>query len=179
MKLRPLVRAAVIAALYVTLCLAFAPISYGALQIRVSEAFALLPVLCPEAVLGVTLGCFLANMIASNPVDMVVGTSATLLAALATRKLRNVRWRKLAILPSLPPVVFNALIIGALITYFETSFSGFFWPVFGFNAATVGLGQLISCSVLGVALVRFIESKPGVLRLFQDKNTISTSNKPL
>ena len=60
MSVQKMVRAAVIAAVYVALCLVLAPLSFGPVQIRFAEALTLLPVLCPEAVLGVTLGCFLS-----------------------------------------------------------------------------------------------------------------------
>lgn len=165
MELRKLVRAALIAAVYVVLCVTLAPFSYGPVQVRVSEALTLLPVLCPEAVVGVAAGCFLANALTGVPADMVVGTLATLLAALATRRLRRVRFRGLALVPSLPPVVFNALIVGVMLTLLYSPASS---PaiVYLANIASVGAGQLISCSVLGVALIWAIEKNPALLRLF-------------
>lgn len=160
-------RAAIIAALYVVLSLVFAPISFGAVQVRVSEALTMLVVLCPEAIVGVTLGCFLSNMLASAPIDMVVGTLATLLAALATYKLRNIRWHGLPLLASLPPVLFNAVIIGVELTllYYPTDKPS----VYLFNMLTVGVGQIISCSVLGILLVKIIEKNPPLLAIVQNK----------
>ncbi len=172
-KLRFMVRAAIIAALYVTLCLVLAPLAYGSVQIRFSEALTLLPVLCPEAVVGVTLGCFIANMIGSTPLDMVVGTLATFLAALATRKLRNVRWKKLALPASLPPVLFNAVILGVQFTVLEFFPASFPLPVFFYNMLTVGIGQLVACSVLGVALVWFIEKNPALLKMLQGEKSLT------
>lgn len=162
-----MVRTAIIAAVYVALCFVLAPLAYGPVQIRFAEALTLLPVLCPEAVLGVTLGCFLANMISGVPVDMVVGTLATLLAALATRKLRNVRTGRLALVPSLPPVLFNAVIVGIELTllYYPTASP---FKIYLLNMASVGAGQLVSCSVLGVAMVWAIERSPALRRLFTD-----------
>lgn len=161
---RKMVRAALIAAVYVVLCLVFSPISYGPVQVRIAEMLTLLPVFCPGAVAGVTLGCFLANMLSGSIVDMVVGTSATLLAALATYKLRNLRWKNLALLASVPPVLFNAVIVGIELTVL---FNGARSPagVYLFNMATVGLGQLVSCSVLGVALVWLLEKNTAVKRM--------------
>lgn len=168
MTTRKLARAGVIAAVYVALCFVLAPLSYGTVQIRFAEALTLLPVLCPEAILGVTLGCFIANLISGSLVDMVVGTLATLLAALTTRRLRNVRFKGLALVPSLPPVLFNAVIVGAELTllYFPHPATA---GITLLNMASVGAGQLISCSLLGVALIWAIEHNPTLRHLFADK----------
>ena len=91
MSVKRLVRCAVIAALYVVLCLVLQPFSYGAVQVRVAEAFCLLPVFGAEYIIGVTLGCFLANLLGSTVIDVIFGTLATLLACLVTYKLRDVR----------------------------------------------------------------------------------------
>lgn len=106
LSVRRLVRCAVIAAVYVVVCLVLAPFSYGAVQVRVAEALCLLPVFGAEYIVGVTLGCFLANLLGSTVVDVVFGTLATLLACLVTYKLRDIRVKGLAIPASLPPVVF-------------------------------------------------------------------------
>ena len=167
MSVRKMVRAAAIAAVYVALCLVLAPLSFGPVQVRFAEALALLPVLCPEAVVGVTLWCFLANMIASAPVDMVVGTAATLCAELLTRKLRRLRFRNLPLAASLPPVLINAVVVGAELTilYFSPSSPA---GVYLVNMLSVGAGQVVSCGVLGVLLVWGIEKNPALLQLFRD-----------
>ena len=90
-----LVRCAMIAAVYTVLCLVLQPFSYGAVQVRVAEAFCLLPVFGAEYIVGVTLGCLLANLLGSTMVDVVFGTAATLIACLATYALHNVRWKGL------------------------------------------------------------------------------------
>ena len=69
---RRTVRGAVIAALYAALTILLAPISYGAVQIRLSEAMTLLPILMPEAVTGVTLGCLLANLLGGSMLPDIV-----------------------------------------------------------------------------------------------------------
>ena len=88
---RKMVRCAVVAAIYVALCLGLAPFSYGAVQVRVAEALCLLPIFGPEYILGVTLGCALANLLGSTMIDVVFGTLATFLACLCTYAVR--RWR--------------------------------------------------------------------------------------
>lgn len=164
-----LVRCAVIAAVYVVLCLALAPFSYGAVQVRIAEALCLLPVFGAEYIVGVTLGCFLANLLGSTVIDVVFGTLATMLACLVTYKLRNVRVKGLAIPASLPPVVFNMLIVGAFEITFFFSDTAPTAALAAFNAVAVGIGEIISCTVVGVALVKLVESNEGLKRIFTEK----------
>ena len=164
-----LVRCAVIAAVYVVLCLALAPFSYGAVQVRIAEALCLLPVFGAEYIVGVTLGCFLANLLGSTVIDVVFGTLATLLACLVTYKLRNVRVKGLAIPASLPPVVFNMLIVGAFEITFFFSDTAPTAALAAFNAVAVGIGEIISCTIVGVALVKLVESNKGLKRIFTEK----------
>ena len=135
---------------------------------RVAEALCLLPVFGAEYIVGVTLGCFLANLLGSTVVDVVFGTLATLLACLVTYKLRDIRVKGLAIPASLPPVVFNMIIVGAFeITFFSDGAPTAMLAVF--NAVTVGIGELISCTILGVALVKLIESNAGLNKIFTEE----------
>lgn len=155
-SVRKLVRCAMVAALYVVLCLALQPFSYGGVQVRVAEALTLLPIFGPEYIAAVTVGCFLANLLASVWQDWVFGTLATLLACLVTYSLRHLRVRGLALPAAVPPVVFNALIVGPVIAiYFESSPATL--PLILFNMVSVAVGEIISCMVLGVLLVRIIE----------------------
>ena len=85
---RTLVRIAVISALYAGLTLVLAPISYGAIQVRVSEALTILPLFCWEAIPGLAIGCFIANL-PMGLWDMLIGTLATLLAAFSTRLVKK------------------------------------------------------------------------------------------
>ncbi|MCQ5079208.1 QueT transporter family protein [Gemmiger formicilis] len=169
LSVRRLVRCAVIAAVYVVVCLVLAPFSYGAVQVRVAEALCLLPVFGAEYIVGVTLGCFLANLIGSTAIDVVFGTLATLMACLVTYKLRNVRIKGLAIPASLPPVVFNMIIVGAFEITFFFSDGAPTAALAAFNAVTVGIGEIISCTVLGVALVKLIESNDSLHKIFTEE----------
>ena len=169
LSVRRLVRCAVIAAVYVVVCLVLAPFSYGAVQVRVAEALCLLPVFGAEYIVGVTLGCFLANLLGSTVVDVVFGTLATLLACLVTYKLRDIRVKWLAIPASLPPVVFNMIIVGAFEITFFFSDGAPTAMLAVFNAVTVGIGELISCTILGVALVKLIESNAGLNKIFTEE----------
>lgn len=170
LSVRRLVRCAVIAAVYVVVCLVLAPFSYGAVQVRVAEALCLLPVFGAEYIVGVTLGCFLANLLGSTVVvDVVFGTLATLLACLVTYKLRDIRVKGLAIPASLPPVAFNMIIVGAFEITFFFSDGAPTAMLAVFNAVTVGIGELISCTILGVVLVKLIESNAGLNKIFTEE----------
>ena len=153
LSVRKLARCGMVAALYVVLCMALQPFSYGAVQVRVAEALCLLPVFGAEYIFGVVLGCSLA----------------TLLACLVTYKLRNIRFKGLALAASLPPVVFNAVIIGIEIAVMfpDPSSSAPLWLACVTNGISVGIGELISCTVLGVLLVRIIEASPAVRKVFE------------
>lgn len=167
MSVKRLVRCAIIAAVYVVLCLALAPFSYGAVQVRVAEALCLLPVFGAEYIVGITLGCLLANLLGSTVIDVVFGTLATLLACLLTYRLRHLRVRGLAIPASLPPVLSNAVIVGLEISIFFSDVPAA-TPLILFNMLTVGLGEIITCCILGVALVRLIESNTGLKQIFTE-----------
>ncbi len=160
-----LVRCGMIAAVYVVLCLALQPFSYGAVQVRLAEALCLLPVFGPEYIAGVTLGCLLANALGSTVIDVVFGTLATLLACLVTYRLRGLRPAGLALPAALPPVLFNALIVGWEISVFFSDTPATL-PITLFNMLTVGVGEVISCCVLGVALVKLIERNRALRRIF-------------
>ena len=146
-SVRKLVRCGVVAAIYVVLCMALQPLSYGAVQVRVAEALCLLPVFGAEYIAGVVLGCFLANLLGSTIVDVIFGTLATLLACLVTYKLRNIR---IEIAVMFPDPTSSAPIWLACIT----------------NGISVGIGELISCTVLGVLLVKIIESSKALRKIF-------------
>ena len=169
MTTRKIVRGGLIAAVYVVLCVAFAPISYGPVQVRVSEALTLLPILCPEAVIGVTLGCLISNLFTGMWLDVVVGTTATLLAALATRQLRHVRIKGVPFVASLPPVLFNAVLVGAELTYLYLPANARPATAFLANMASVGVGQVISCCILGLLLLWVIERNPALSRFFRSE----------
>lgn len=168
---KSLTRCAMIAALYAVISIALLPISFGAVQARVSEALTLLPVYTPLGTIGVTLGCLITNAygVAAGAnilgaADIFIGTAATLIAALMTRALRNVRTFGLPIAAAIPPVVVNAVIIGAELTFAETN--TIFSPLLIINMVQVGLGQALSCLVLGLLMCWSIEKAGLDKRLF-------------
>ena len=116
MKNKTLVRfciSAVIAALYAAVSLALAPLSFGPIQIRIAEAMTLLPILFPEAIAGVTLGCFLTNLIGAilgvnllGFFDVFAGTLATFLAAMLTWRCRKLCVKGVPLVSALMPETF-------------------------------------------------------------------------
>lgn len=155
-----LAEAALIAALYVglTFLSSVFGLAYGGVQFRISEALTLLPALFPAAVPGLTLGCIIANLTSPfGVVDIVVGASATLLAALVSRALRGMRVHGIPLLSALPPVIFNAVFVGAEITFFlpdGASLTGFL-----LSAGGVALGEAVVCLALGLPLTVTLERR--------------------
>ena len=153
---RYLTRAAVIAALYVALTYVagIMNLAYGPVQFRFSEALTVLPFLFPEAVPGLFVGCVISNLISPYGVlDLVVGSAATLLAAIWTNRCRS-RW-----FAPMPPVIANAVMVGAMIAWYEAGFGAGFPAAFAYNALTVGLGELIVCYALGLPLLKLLENR--------------------
>ncbi len=144
-----LARCSLIAAAYAVLTLAFPAMSYGPVQVRISEALCILPFFMGEAVWGLTAGCFIANLIGVSigvtlPWDILVGTLATFLAVVITRKIR-MKW----LLP-LPTVISNAVLVGAMLTYVILPEAEAI-PLW-YNILTVGAGEVIACYGLGMPL---------------------------
>lgn len=139
-------QAGVIAALYVVLTLlanAFGLANY-AIQVRISEALTILPFFTPAAIPGLFAGCLLSNLITGcAPMDVVFGSLATLVGAIGTYMLRKNKW-----LTPIPPIVANIIVVPLVLAYvyqFEGSLFYF--------AVTVGIGEIISCGVLGMILL--------------------------
>ena len=155
---RSLTRAALIAALYLLLTIVFQAISFGAVQFRISEALMLLPVLTVDAVPGLFVGCVLANLLGGGIwYDVVLGSIATLLAAVFARKLRN----KPALAAAMP-VLFNGLIVGPVVyfAYVRAPGEAVNTLVMLSSVGTVALGELVVCYVLGLPLLRVLRRIP-------------------
>lgn len=148
MNVKKLARAGIIAAIYVALTLLTQPISFGMLQVRVSEALTLLPFIFPEAIWGVTVGCLIANIFGGTVLDVIFGTLATLLAAIITRKMKSVY------LAPLPPIILNGLIVGSVV-----AFNIYAEPNIGVIATVclmVAAGEAVSCYILGIPLMALV-----------------------
>ena len=150
-KVTALTRAALIAALYAALTLLLAPISYGEVQIRLAEALTLLPIVLPEAVPALAIGCLLANLLGGCTIfDVVFGTLATLLAAACTRLLK-----KHFLLAATMPVLFNGVIVGAVVHFAYA-------PVIPLPLCmlSVAAGEAVACFVAGPLVLRALRRLP-------------------
>ena len=156
-----LATAGVIAALYAVLAYVASifGIAYGPIQCRFSEALCVLPFLFPAATPGLFVGCLVANLLSPyGALDIIFGSLATLLAAVWTQHTHH-KW-----LAPLPPVLCNAVIVGAVISFQQTGFTGAFAGAFVYNAVTVGVGEAIACYVLGGVLLTVLPKVPALRR---------------
>ena len=154
--LRRLAEGGLIAAMYAALTLAIPAASFGMGQFRVSEMLTILPVFTPAAIPGLAVGCVVSNIVGlamganvAGAWDILFGPLATLAAAVLTYAMRNIRFKGLPILSTLPPVLLNAVVVGLELT---VALFGFSWPVYGLCMLQVGLGQLAACTGCGLLL---------------------------
>ena len=153
--IRELTFAAVLGGAYAALTMLLPIPQYAGVQFRLAEALTLLPFLIPAATPGLVVGCFIANILSPyGLLDIIAGSAATLLACLWTQRMKN---RRLA---ALPPVVCNAVIVGGVIAFAMTGFGPGFWVAYAINAASVGLGELVVCFVLGDLLLDAVVKIP-------------------
>ena len=170
-NVRKIAFAGVIAALYAALTVAVAPIAYGPLQFRVAEALCILPFFFPAAVPGLFIGCIIANLLSPyGMLDVVVGSVASLLAALCTMQIGKAGRGRLLdkVLACMPPVLFNAVFIGALIAWFMVGFGEFgaYMAAFAINGLQVGFGQLVVLYALGLPLLIYLPRSKAIFRLY-------------
>ncbi len=140
-------QSAVIAALYVVLTLIANTLGLAnySIQVRISEALTILPLFTPAAIPGLFVGCLLSNILTGCIMwDIVFGPIATLLGAVGTYLLRN---RKRKWVATLPPILSNTIIVPFVLAY-AYRFEGTI-PYF---MVTVGIGEILSCGVLGMIL---------------------------
>ena len=165
---RDLTLAAVLAAVYAALTITLPVPQYGAVQIRFAEALTVLPFLFPAATPGLFVGCIIANLFSPFVLDVVFGSMATLLACLWTSRMTS-RW-----LAPLPPVLCNAVIVGAEIAWFEAGFGPGFGAAYAFNALTVGLGELAACLILGQLLLSALPRVPALRPFIPERRLTPT-----
>lgn len=161
MKTKYVIQAAIIAAIYALVTLLLAPISYGPIQIRISEALTVLPALTPAGIPGLFIGCLLANILGGAAVpDIVFGSLATLAAAAVSYRLKD----RHALVP-LPPVIANGIIVG-IVVYFMYGFT-----ITGTTAVdmmlcmlSVSAGEAVACYAAGLPLLKLLKRQE---RIFQ------------
>lgn len=152
-NIRLMVQAAIIAAVYVTLMISFAPLTSGLFQLRFSEALTILPAFTPAAIPGLFVGCLLGNFLVGAALpDIIFGSLTTLAAAYLSHLLRGKRW-----LVPMPPVVLNAIVVGYMLVHVYGAtvplFTAMIW---------VAAGEIAACYAIGYPLLT-------VLNRYKDK----------
>ena len=157
-KVMLVTQAAMIAAVYVVLGVLFAPLGTKAIQVRFAEALTILPLFTSAAIPGVFIGCLLSNFLAGAILpDVIFGSLATLIGSIVTYTLR----KKRPIFGTLPPIIANTIIIPLVLRY------GYGDPLpIPYMMLTVGLGEVLSCGVLGIIL--YAALKPMKHRIFRN-----------
>ena len=151
-----LAHAAMIAAIYVVLVYLFRPISFSHIQIRIAEALTILPFFTPAAIPGVTIGCLLGNLLTGADIlDIIFGSLATLLGAIGSYGLRKHKF-----LVPLPPILANTIIVPWVLRFaYGEALS------IPFMMLTVGIGEIISCGILGLILLASLDQYKSIFRL--------------
>lgn len=154
LKTKRIVRTAVIAALYALLTVALAPISYGNFQFRVSEILVLLAYFDPFYIGGLTLGCFIANLLGPNgTMDVIFGTLATFISvgaiSLTAKYIKN---KTSLFIASLWPTIFNGIIIGWML---NVTVGAPLWITIG----EVALGEFVVITIVGLPVFKVIQNR--------------------
>ncbi|MBQ8378345.1 MAG: QueT transporter family protein [Oscillospiraceae bacterium] len=152
-----------VSAIYVVLTIALSGLSYGGIQFRVAEALMLLCVFKKEYCVALSVGCLISNMFSPMPLDMVIGTLATVVAALPmyfVGKLYDKKPLLTLVVASLFPAVSNGIIIGLELNFFYGE------PLL-VSMAQVMFGELVCVSVFGVILFRMISKNNHFMRILR------------
>lgn len=153
-SVRDLTLAAMVAALYAVMGYFGSSfgLTFGPIQFRFAEALTILPFLFPAAAPGLFVGCLTVNLLSPyGPLDIIVGSAATLIAALWTGRLKN-KW-----LAPLPPVICNTVLVGFTIGWAEAGgFTAALPAAWAWNGFTVGVGELGACYILGMLLLELL-----------------------
>ena len=166
MMIKKIVQGALIGALYAALTLVAAPISFGLMQVRISEALCILPFFTPAAVPGLFVGCVVANLLGGAALyDVVFGSLATLIGAIGTFALRKLGENTSRTLPGgmslgawlapLPPIAANTIIMPFVIAKISETPESI--PLFAFS---VFVGEIVCCGGLGLLLLAALKKHP-------------------
>lgn len=182
-------RAGIIAALYVALTYAFAPVAFGVFQIRPGEALTLLPLFFPEAIPALYVGCLLANL--ASPFllyDLTIGPLATLAAAVCTYligvALRKYTGKGAAALKvglgGIFPILFNAFVIPAVIVFLCSEGADATIAVYWTTFASFLLTETVWVIGLGTPLYAFVSGmrKKGVSAFTDSKKKTAHTLPP-
>ncbi len=148
-------RAAIIAALYIVLTFLANALGLAnyAIQVRFSESLCILPYFTKAAIPGLFIGCLLSNIMTGCALpDIIFGSVATLIGGIVTYLLRKYKWAA-----PIGPITANALIIPFVLLY------AYGIQPLWFSFVTVTVGEIISCGILGMLLLKSLERYRNVL----------------
>lgn len=159
--IRTLTTASLIAAMYTVLTVCLAPLSYGLVQCRLSEALTILAAFTPTAIPGLTIGCVVSNLIGLSMGSNIAGAADVLLGPLATGVAAWLSWalrdRRVGGLPfwsTIPPVLTNALIVGTELAAVAPQFTAEVWFI---QMGLVAVGQVVACIGGGLLVARGLQ----------------------
>ena len=164
MNLKQITKTAIIAALYCVLTLTFAPLSYGVVQLRISEVLTVIPKFSKSSIIGLSIGCLVSNYIgmaymgSAGMIDVVFGTLATFLAAVCSFCTRKNKW-----LVPLFPTLFNGLIVGGYLHFIAFKNVNLFMCMF-----LVALGEGIVTYLFGIPFINFVEKHSKIGEILHD-----------
>ncbi|WPC43158.1 QueT transporter family protein [Clostridium sp. JS66] len=154
MNLKKLIKIAITAALYAASTMAIAPLSYGAIQFRFSEVMTLLAYIDPIYIPGLVLGCALSNIYSPlGLIDVLVGTTATLISVYMISKTKNL------FIATLWPTI-NCVFVGAEL-YFVLH------QPFWISTLYVCLGEFVVVTCIGYPLFRLLLKRKDVLNVLK------------
>ena len=173
---RDLTFAAMVAALYAVMGY-FGNIfglTFGVVQFRFAEALTVLPFLFPATAPGLVVGCLITNLLSPyGPIDVVMGTLATAIAAWLTAKMP--RWY----LAALPPILVNMVILAPMWSWTGAgAINGAFWALCGYNAVTFAIGETTVCYILGTILLRVLPRIAFFRSMMPEKRLAQTCLQP-
>lgn len=156
-KIQFIVSQAIVASLYVVLTVIVGPFSYMAIQLRISEILILLCFYKKDYFIGLTLGCFIANLFSPMILyDITLGLLATVLSLIAIIKSKNLY------IAIIFPILFNGLIVGLELTLaYELPYL--------VSCLEVALGEAIAM-VLGLMIFKVLEKNEKIINLIKLNN---------
>lgn len=158
LSIKNLTRIAVSAAVYAMLTLVVSPLAFGAVQFRFSEILVLLCFYRKDYAVGMTMGCFIANLLSPFGLDIIFGTLGTAAAAFLMYYCRNIY------LSAVLPVITNGVMVGL-------EFHIYGEPLW-FSMGTVALGEL-AVMIVGVVIFKTVVERPHILSLIASTKEIS------
>ncbi len=152
-KTKKIVIGALISAIYaiITYLVSVFGLAFGPIQFRVSEALTVLPVFTSAAIPGLTIGCLLANLGSSMVLDTLIGSFATLIAAILSYLTRKITFKGLPLLSLSFPALINGIFIGGEISLFFLEEKAFLTG-FLISFLEVAASELVVCYGLGIPL---------------------------